>query len=149
MHNCCQMSDLKNNVLHRWFEEVWNQGSEEAIDKLAAADVLAHGILDATGNEIQGREAFKAFWRQFRAAFPDLRVEVQDGMIDGDKVMVRCTVRGTHKGEGIGLPPTLKPVTFTGICAARIKDGRIVEAWNNFDFLSFYQQLGLVASSFR
>jgi len=142
------MSELKNNLLHRWFDEVWNKGRGEAIDQMAAPDVIAHGLVDAEGYKVVGREAFKVFWHQFRTAFPDLRVEVHDGFADGDKVMVRCTVTGTHKGEGIGLAPTRKAVTFTGMCIARIKDGQIVEAWNNFDFLGLYQQLGAIPSSF-
>lgn len=143
------MSHPKNNLLYRWFEEVWNQAREAAIDELAAPNVVAHGLVDAEGNEIRTREGFKAFWRQFRSAFPDVHVTVEDGLVDGDKVMVRCTVRGTHKGQGVGLAPTLKHVTFSGMCSARIEGGRIVEAWNNFDFLSLYQQLGALPTALK
>ena len=136
------MSDVTNNLLHRWFEEVWNKGREDAIDELAALDVVAHGLVDNQGNDIRGREGFKMFWRHLRTVFPDLHVIVEDSLVDGDKVMARCTVRGTHKGEGLGLAPTMKPVTFGGMCIARIEGGQIAEAWNNFDFLSVYQQIG-------
>ena len=132
----------KPNVLHRWFEEVWNKGREAAIDELAAPDVIAHGLVDSQGNELAGREGFKAFWRQFRNAFPDVHVDVHDGIVDGEKVAVRCTVRGTHMGDGIGIAPTSKPVMFTGICIARVENGQVAEAWNNFDFLTLYQQIG-------
>jgi predicted ester cyclase len=133
-----------HNFLHRWFEEVWNKGRIEAIDEMAAPNVIAHGLVDAQGNELVGTEAFKTFWRQFRGAFPDIRVDVEDALVDGNKVMVRCMVRATHCGEGIGIAPTGKPVTFTGMCVARLKDCQMAEAWNNFDFLSLYQQLGIV-----
>jgi len=142
------MSDPKKNLLHQWFEEVWNKARIEAIDEMAAPDVIAHGLVDAQGNEITGREAFKGFWHQFRGVFPDVHIVVEDGLADGDKVMVRCTVRGTHSGSGIGLAPTGKKVAFTGVCIARVKDNQIVEAWNNFDFLSMYQQVGAVPASF-
>ena len=132
------------NVLYRWFEEVWNKGRETAIDELATPDVIAHGIVDSQGNELVGRDAFKAFWRQFRSAFPDIRVEVHDGLVESNKAMVRCTVRGTHLGDGLGIPPTSKPVVFTGMCIARMKNGQMAEAWNNFDFLTLYQQIGVL-----
>ena len=82
------------NVLYRWFEEVWNKGRETAVDELASPDVIAHGIVDDQGNELVGRDAFKAFWRQFRNAFPDVHVDVHDTLVDGEKVAVRRTVRG-------------------------------------------------------
>jgi steroid delta-isomerase-like uncharacterized protein len=142
------MPQLRDTVLHRWFEEVWNKARLEAIDELAAPDVVAHGLVDAQGREVKGVEAFKSFWRQFRGAFPDVRIDIEDDLIDGDKVMVRCSVRATHVGEGFGLPPTTKPVNFSGVCIARFKDGRITEAWNHFDFLSLYQQLGAIPANF-
>ena len=59
---------------------------------------------------------------------------------------MRCTVTATHTGPGLTAAPTNKPASFTGMCIARIKDGKIVEGWNNFDFLSMYQQLGMQLS---
>ena len=141
------MSDLENNLLYRWFEEVWNQGRLEVVDELAAPDMITHGIVDAAGNTVAGREAFKEFWRQFRTTFPDVQITVEDGLVDGDRVMVRCTVRATHQGPGVGVVPTQKPVTFSGMCVGRVRDGQLVEGWNNFDFLSMYQQVGAVPTA--
>jgi steroid delta-isomerase-like uncharacterized protein len=138
-----QMPQDNNNLLHRWFEEVWNQGREEAIDELAAPDVIAHGLVDHQGKEVAGVEAFKEFWKQFREVFPDMHIDVADALMDGDKAMVRCTIKATHAGDGLGVAATQKPVMFTGMCAVRCKDGKIAEAWNNFDFLSLYQQIGM------
>jgi steroid delta-isomerase-like uncharacterized protein len=142
------MSDPKVNLLERWFEEVWNQGREAAIDEMAAADVVAHGLVDAGGQEISGREKFHQFWRGFRQTFPDIHIEVHDALADGDKVMVRCTVRATHLGEGLALPPTQKPVSFTGMVVARVQNGQLAEVWDNWDFLGLYQQLGAIPHSF-
>jgi steroid delta-isomerase-like uncharacterized protein len=142
------MSDPKTQVLQRWFEEVWNQAREEAIDELAAPDVVAHGLFDAEGKEISDREKFKLFYRQFRTAFPDVRVEVHDHIVDGDKRAVRCTVYATHKGEGIGVAPCHKPVQFSGMVIARIEDGKIKEVWDTWDFLGLYQQIGALPDSF-
>jgi predicted ester cyclase len=66
-------------------------------------------------------------------------------MVEGDKIAARCTVRGTHAGDGLGLAATNMPVEFTGICIVRVRDGKIIEAWNNFDFMSMFQQVGALA----
>lgn len=130
-----------STVAHEWFEEVWNKGQSEAIDRLFAIDGIAHGLVDASGNELQGPAAFKPFFEQFRNAFPDLHVEVVDTVSEGDKIAARCIVRGTHGGDGLGMLATHQPVEFTGITILRIQDGQIVEAWNNFDFQTMTTQL--------
>ena len=132
--------------LHRWFEEVWNQGLESTIDELMAPDGVAHGIVGPDGKEIIGPASFKPFVRQFRTAFPDLHIKIEDALVDGDKVCVRCSVTGTHTGHGVAGAPTNRAISVTGACIARIDNGRIVEGWNNFDFLSMYQQLGMQLS---
>jgi predicted ester cyclase len=141
------MSNQENNLLCRWFEEVWNKGRLEAVDELAAPGFVAHGLTDEAGNTVTGRDAFKAFWRRLRESFPDVQITVEDGLVDGDKVMVRCTVQATHSGAGNGAAPAQTPVTFSGMCVGRVKDGQLIEGWNTFDFLSMYQQLGVVPES--
>jgi steroid delta-isomerase-like uncharacterized protein len=133
-------------LLHRWFDEVWNQGQESAIDALFAPDAVAHGMVGADGKELVGPEAFKSFFRQFRATFPDVHIVIEDVLVDGDKVCVRCSVTGTQTGHGVAGAPTNRSVAFTGTCIARIENGRIAEGWNHFDFLSMYQQLGMKLS---
>jgi steroid delta-isomerase-like uncharacterized protein len=134
------------SVLHRWFEEVWNQRREETIDELMADNYVSHGLVGPDGREVQGKAAFKPFFRHFCQAFPDLRIAVEDAVVDGDKIAVRCSVTGTHTGHGVVAGPTNKAASFTGMCFARIEDGKIAEAWNNFDFLSMYKQLGMTLS---
>jgi steroid delta-isomerase-like uncharacterized protein len=138
------MSEQKTHVLRSWFEEVWNKAREEAIDELAAPGVVAYGLVDARGQHVAGREKFKEFWRGFRDAFPDIRVEVDEALADGDKEIVRCTAQGTHRGAGLGLAATEKPIKFTGMVIARIEKGQLVEVWENWDFLGLYQQIGAV-----
>jgi predicted ester cyclase len=133
-------------IAHRWFEEVWNQKRDTAIDELMAADSLLHGLVGPDGKEIRGPEAFKPFFRHYCQAFPDLRIAVDDALVDGDRIAVRCTVTGTHTGPGLMSAPSNKPTSFTGMCIMRIADGKIVEGWNNFDFLLMYQQLGMQLS---
>lgn len=128
-----------DTLLHRWFEEVWNNGREDAIDEMMHADAVTHGL----EQDITGREAFKPFQRKFRAAFPDMKITVEEVLIEGDMIAARCSVTGTHTGPGLPVPPGSKPVSFTGMCMGRVRDGKLIEGWNNFDFLSLYQQIGL------
>jgi len=130
-------------IQHRWFEEVWNQGKAETIDELLTSDVIGHGLVNAEGNEVRGIEEFKVFYVNFRGAFPDIHVEVEDTVSEGDKVVARCTVTATHLGPGFIGEPTNRSVKFSGMCMTRVKDGKIAESWNNFDFLALMQQLGI------
>ena len=129
-------------LIRRWFEEVWNKGREEAIDELFDEQGVAHGLADVAGGALRGPGGFKPFFRTFREAFPGIEVVVEDTVTEGDKVAARCTVRGSHEGHTLGFAATKQPVDFTGIAIVRISGGKIVEAWNNFDFMGMYQQLG-------
>jgi len=136
------MAQAYETFLHRWFEEVWNQRSEKAIDEMFAEDGVANGLNDAQGNPLRGPEAFKTLHRAFLAAYPDLHIKVEDTICEGDKIAARCTVRATHAGEGLGVAPTNEPIEFTGLTIVHIKDGKITEAWNEFDFMKMYSQIG-------
>ncbi len=138
------MSDENRALIHRWFEEVWNKGRAEAIDELFADDGIANGLADESGAPLRGPSGFKPFFQKFRDAFPDVEVIVEDTVVEGDKVAARCRVRATHKGEGLGFAATNNPVEFTGITIVRIKDGKIAEAWNNFDFMSMSRQINAI-----
>lgn len=131
-------------VLRRWFEEVWNQGREEAIDEMFAEEGIAHGLVDENGQELRGPAGFKPFFSRFRDAFPDIQIVIEDCISEGDKATARCTVRANHTGVGLGVPATNNAVEFTGISIVRVQDGRIIEAWNNFDFLSLNRQIGVL-----
>jgi steroid delta-isomerase-like uncharacterized protein len=136
------MAQENEKVIRRWFDEVWNHGSEAAIDELFASDGVAHGLNDADGQPLRGPENFKVLQRAFLAAYPDLTITIEDTITEGDKIAARCTVRATHTGDGLGLTPTNQPIEFTGLTFVKIKDGQIVEAWNEFDFMKMYSQVG-------
>lgn len=138
------MSQAHSALLHRWFEEVWNKGRADAIDEMFAADGIAHGLSDEAGQPLRGAAGFRAFHEKFRGAFPDILVTVEDTVVEGDKVAARCHVRARHTGDSLGLAATDKPIEITGISIVRVKDGKIAEAWNNFDFLSLYRQIGAI-----
>jgi steroid delta-isomerase-like uncharacterized protein len=135
------MSTAPDAVMHAWFEEVWNQGQEAAIDRLFAADGVAHGL---PGGALHGPQAFRAVFATFRGAFPDIHFDIERTVVQGDVVAVHCRVTGTHTGATLGVPPTGTRVDFCGMVIARITDGQFREGWNCFDFLTMYQQLGVV-----
>ena len=128
-------------LMRRWFEEVWNQGRPEAVSELMADDCINHGLSE-DGKPMRGPADFLPFHTQFREAFPSIEVVVEDALAEGDKVAVRCSVRGKHMGDSLGFKATEAMAEFDGIAIARIKDGMFVESWNSFDFMKMYKQLG-------
>ena len=132
-----------NSLVHRWFNEVWNQGREETVDELYAVDAIAHGLGQA-GAHTPGSGGFKVFLRNMRSALPDLHIDVEDTIVQGDRVAARVRLRATHLGEGLGVPPTGRHVTVDGIAIARIVNGQVVETWNSWDQLSLLQQIGMI-----
>jgi len=130
--------------MERWFEEVWNKRRAEAIREMVTEDLVVHGLSDAQGEAIKGVKEFDRFHSQFVNAFPNIQVKVEDLIAEGDKVAARCTVSAKHTGDALGFAPTHADVDFTGIAIVRIKDGKIVEAWNNFDFMKMNRQLGVI-----
>jgi steroid delta-isomerase-like uncharacterized protein len=136
-----EMPAGNHTIVHDWFERVWNQQRPEAIDELLAEDATVHGHADADGKDIRGPEGFKPMHRAFCDAFPDLRIQVDDCLSEGDRLAFRCTVTGTHTGSGLGMEPTGRAVKFTGMGFVRVDGNLIVEAWNNFDFQSMNAQL--------
>ncbi|GAB3337056.1 hypothetical protein GCM10027299_47740 [Larkinella ripae] len=127
------MRQPQATVLYRWFNEVWNQDNEKAIETYLAPDALAHGIL--TEEQPKGPEGFRMFFRSFRSQFGDITIDVEDVISQDGIESARMTVTATHTETG-------KKVTFSGISMARIEDGKIAEAWNTYDFLGMHQQLG-------
>lgn len=130
-------------VAHRWFEEAWNQGSEGAIDELSADNVIGHGLGEA-GNDVVGRDHFRVFWRNLRTALPDLHVTVEDTITQGEKVAIRIVLEATHLGEGLGVPASNARVKISGIIIARVVNGQIAEAWNNWDQFALLQQINAI-----
>ena len=127
----------------RWLEE-WNKGKAvamAAIDELYATDFVDHG---ATGEVTHGLKDYKQSVSEVYSAFPDVHFILDDMVVEGDKVAVRFTLSGTHKGEFMGITSTNKKVTIWGITIDRIAGGKFVESWVRYDTMGIMQQLGLV-----
>lgn len=129
------MRNTKSTLLHRWFEEVWNQNQEDSIDKLMTEETNTHGIV--APQHPGGAQGFKIFYREFKEQFENIHFDVKDVVSQDDMECGLMEVTARHKETG-------KDVKFSGICMVKIKDGKIAEAWNHYDFLHLYQQLGHV-----
>jgi len=136
------MSESAEALVRRWFDEVWNRGDASAIDRLLAPNAVVHG-LSPDGKPLVGREAFKPFYEQFRTAFPNLNVTIDQVLNQGDRVAAYCRVQGTHTGPIMGKAPTNLPVSFTGMVIVRTDGQFLVEGWNVWDFLRCFTQIGL------
>lgn len=141
-----RQEDANKAVLNRFWDEAWTAGRLAVIDEIFHRDFVDHGL--APGLTLQGPEGAKEAVTQFRTAFPDLRLEVNHLVAEGDKVFTYWTARGTHKGPlrspGGEIPPTGKTGVVHGMTINRLVEGRIIEAWDNFDMLGMLQQLGVI-----
>lgn len=137
------------DLIRRWFDEVWNGDRVDLIGHLRAPDANAVGLED-NGSVSRGDGPFRVFYSNLKGAFPDLRIQIEDILAEGDKVAVRIVAEGTHHGDVLGPQPTGNRVRFSGIVIARVVEGRIVEAWNSLDHLAILKQIGAVpANSIR
>jgi steroid delta-isomerase-like uncharacterized protein len=135
------MSAEENRALmRRFYEEVLNKGNLGFIDETFAPDYVEH----AHESPSPDREGLKREMAMLRRAFPDMHVTVEDLVAEGDKAVARTTARGTHTGAFMGIPPTGKVVTISGMDITRFAGGKAVEHWGMNDELSMMQQLGLL-----
>jgi steroid delta-isomerase-like uncharacterized protein len=139
------MSEQNEALIRRWFEEVWNNKNEAAIDELLDDDVVAYGLSDGKGGEVDNKAKFKALFHAFIQAYPDINVVVEETMSKDNHAFARCSVTGTHLGHGLGFSPTQKGVAFSGMLLIEVRDGKITKAWNEFNFLNMYEQLGALS----
>jgi predicted ester cyclase len=132
-------TETNKAIVRRLFDEVWNTGNVGLLDEL-----LAPGFVDRAaqmgGHDVTARGS-RTQVLLFRSAFPDGQSQIQDLIAEGDRVVARWTDGGTQRGEWMGIAPTGKRVTITGIDIYRIEQGRIAEYWCNEDELGLLRQL--------
>jgi steroid delta-isomerase-like uncharacterized protein len=137
------MSTEQNKALVRQMvEEVFNRGNISLADKFLAPDFVEREELPP--GMPAGSEGVKQLTAMFRSAFPDFKATIDDIVAEGDKVVIRQTWSGTHKGEFMGIPPTGKRVSFGVIDIIRIAGDKFVEHWGQMDSMGMMQQLGAV-----
>ena len=137
--------ELSNKAAFKRFHEAANTGDAEflskTIDELVAPDAVIRTPLpiDATGAEL-----LKQVWAMLLRVYPDIHLTVEDVIAEGDKVVARNTVTGTHRDEFMGVGPTGKSVTYSEIFIFRFADGRVVETWGVVDVYAQMKQIGVL-----
>ncbi len=120
------------DAVRDFIERGWNRGEDAVFEEHMAADIAHPG---------GGREGFRLMVLEFRAAFPDLRMDVNDIFGAEDKVVTRFSMSGTHRGRFLGVEPAERHVRFTGIAIDVMRDGVRVGGGAELDRLSLIQQL--------
>ena len=130
----------ENKAAARAVFEVWSSGELDRLDELVAPGVVHHDPYDPNGD--QGLDGMKRTIEFNRAAFPDMRLEVEDQIAEGDKVVTRWRGEMTHLGELGSAPPSGEHATISGITIDRFEGGKIVEAWRSMDTLGLLRGIG-------
>jgi predicted ester cyclase len=128
-------------IMRQLFEEPW-KGNLGVIDEYVDANYV--GYDPSMPEPMRGPQAFKEFVQMYLAAFPDGAIKVDEQIAEGDTVATRWTGRGTHGGDLMGIAPTRKQVTVSGLSISKLKNGKLVEDYSNWDTLGMLQQLGAV-----
>lgn len=135
------MSEQYKTAARNFIEKGLNQKDLSAFETYFSPDLTDHALPPGLP---PGREGRKIFASALLAAFPDLQVDVEDLVAEGEKLVTRYSVRGTHKGDLMGIPATGKEISITGIAVDRFENGLSVEHWEIIDQLGLMQQLGVV-----
>jgi predicted ester cyclase len=137
------MSVESNKAAVRLFYENMDKGNLDIVDELVTGNYVGHvpGFED-----IHGRKGLKDLLVVFHSAFPDLQHTIEDFIGEGDKVVGRFILRGTQKGELMGIAPTNRMVTFTGTGIYRFENGMLAEDWIEYDAQGILKQIGGVSN---
>ena len=138
------LKEQNKALLRQYVTEVWDNQNLAAIDQFLAANYRRHRGLAGAPLTLEEQKQRLA---DFRAAVPDAELSLEDIVADGDRVAFRSTIRGTHRGEFLGIAPSGRKVTVALLDIIRIEDGKFVEQWGGPDMLSLLQQLGALVSA--
>jgi steroid delta-isomerase-like uncharacterized protein len=142
------MSAEDNKVLvRRWFEELFNEAKLDLADEIVTPDHVSYDT--STPEHLPGPEGERQLVTLVRGAFPDGRITIEDLVAEGDRVAVRWTFRGTHRGGFMGVSPTGKEVEMGAMDLFRVAGGKIAETWSNVDMMSMMRQLGAIRTPER
>ena len=127
-------------LMERWYDEVMNNGKLEVIDQLVSESYVEHENYPGSPPTFDGLKQTVAAFRQ---AFPDLRFDVHNIIVENDTAVTYATLHGTHLGEFAGIPATGRTIAVNGIDTVRFANGKAVEHWGSTDNLGLMQQLGV------
>ena len=131
----------KNKAIYqRFIHEVFNEGRFDRLDAFLSP---AYVYRDAPPGTPPGADGIKQIVSMFRAAFPDLRITIEQQVAENDYVCSRTTMCGTHRGDLFGILATGNPVAVSGMTMVQVVDGRLVESWVKNDFMGLIKQLGV------
>lgn len=136
------MLKTPSDLAREWFQKVWNERDESAIDRLMKPDLELAGLHLNDATSLRGPEEFKQFHRVFLTAIPDLQITLSKVIEQGDWVAFHFVTTGTHTGPGLGAEPSNQRVQFSGMGLGRVENGKWVEGWNTIDFLTLNMQIG-------
>jgi len=136
------MSIEANKEIVRRYQEIYNSNQLDRLSEVLSEDLLTPKIMPGIP---QGMEGAKVAHQMMVAGFPDYQTVIDELIAEGDKVVARITMAGTNTGTFMGIPPTGKFISFTGIYIARIANGKIVEHWGEEDGVSLLGQLGVLS----
>jgi steroid delta-isomerase-like uncharacterized protein len=134
--------EQNNDIARKFFDTAWNEG--ELLEDIIAPDAVDHSTVGGKEKLERGPASFRQIVTMFRSAMPDIHLTVEDEIYADDKVVHRWHLTGNDTGGVMGMPPSGKQLTFTGMTIVRFEDGKIVERWANVDELGLLQQLGIV-----
>ena len=137
------MATGNKEIVRRALEDSWQDPS--VFDELISSDYVGHD--PALPEPIRGPQGAKDNFKQYSDAFEGAQITVVDQIAEGDAVATRWEARGRHTGELMGVPPTGKEVVVEGLNLTRLRDGKIVEEWSNWDTLGMLQQIGAIPSA--
>ena len=130
-------------TIRRFVQEYKNDHDHRVIDQLFSQDFVTHFRLPGVTPDLKG---FRSVGSAVIGAMPDVTVNLEDLMADGDKVIERTSATGTHTNELLGIPATNRTVKFTEIHIYRFDQGKIVEHWPEVDFYALFAQIGVIPS---
>jgi predicted ester cyclase len=125
----------------RWFEEVWSKRRDDLVDEFMTADSIGH----VEGGEFRGPAAFRQMRDMFLSALPDLHIDVEEVISDGDRAAVRWRARGTHTGDGLGFAATHQRIDVCGTTWLVVRGDKIVEGWDTWNLEGMMSSLRTAA----
>jgi len=121
-----EIAAANKGLVRRFYKEVFAHWNMALVDQVLSPQFTSH---DWPEGSSAGPQAFREFYSAIRSAVPDARYEVDDLIAEGDKVVVRWRLLGTHKGDFRGIAPTGRAITLKGIAIYRVEGGKLMERW--------------------